>query len=264
MIGEKIKQLRQDKKITQEDLGKAIGVTTSMVGMYETNARKPSLEVLDKIANYFDISTDFLLSRTDNPQQEKIKEYTCNSFLRSLGNLSKNSASILDELNSMTVSEQIESGYDVNTFKENKEKLDDMLSSIQSQILTPVPVLGVIRAGEPIRAEQNIIGFEYLPDNFVKGGEYFGLRVTGDSMTGARINDGDVVIVREQPDVENGEIAVVLVDGENATIKKFYKTDTMVTLMPDSANKSYQPRFIDITKDPVKVLGKVVKVIINI
>lgn len=212
MIGKKIKDLRNKKEITQEELGKIIGVTTSMVGMYETGTRNPSYDVLQKIADYFETTTDYLLGR--------------NEF--------------------MHVAESV-SAYSVNT-----------------NTLHPVPILGVIRAGAPIRAEQNIIGHEYLPEVTIQGGEYFGLRVTGDSMNGSRINEGDVVIVREQPDVENGEIAVVLVDGENATVKKFYKTDTMVTLMPDSLNKEHQPRFIDITKETVKVLGKVVKVIINI
>jgi len=64
MLGKIIKELRKDKGITQEELGKIIGVTTSMVGMYETNARKPSYEVLSKIAEYFDVSTDYLLGKT--------------------------------------------------------------------------------------------------------------------------------------------------------------------------------------------------------
>ncbi|MBE6056893.1 MAG: helix-turn-helix transcriptional regulator [Clostridium sp.] len=62
MLGDKIKKLRKSKNITQEELGKNIGVTTSMVGMYETNARKPSYEVLIKIAEFFSVSTDFLLN----------------------------------------------------------------------------------------------------------------------------------------------------------------------------------------------------------
>ncbi|ENK0839159.1 helix-turn-helix transcriptional regulator [Clostridium botulinum] len=62
MLGDKIKKLRKSKNITQEELGKNIGVTTSMVGMYETNARKPSYEVLIKIAEFFNVSTDFLLN----------------------------------------------------------------------------------------------------------------------------------------------------------------------------------------------------------
>ncbi|EDU35705.1 DNA-binding helix-turn-helix protein [Clostridium sporogenes ATCC 15579] len=62
LLGDKIKKLRKSKNITQEELGKNIGVTTSMVGMYETNARKPSYEVLIKIADFFCVSTDFLLN----------------------------------------------------------------------------------------------------------------------------------------------------------------------------------------------------------
>ena len=62
-IGKRIKKLRFDKEITQEELGKIIGVSTSMVGMYETNARKPSYDVLIKIADYFEVSTDYLLGR---------------------------------------------------------------------------------------------------------------------------------------------------------------------------------------------------------
>ncbi|GAB6171408.1 XRE family transcriptional regulator [Paradesulfitobacterium aromaticivorans] len=65
MIGKIIKDLRAQKDITQETLGKAIGVTTSMIGMYETGARKPSFEVLNKIADYFGVSTDYLLGRND-------------------------------------------------------------------------------------------------------------------------------------------------------------------------------------------------------
>lgn len=66
MLGGKIKDLRKDNSITQEELAKNIGVSTSMVGMYETNARKPSYEVLIKIANYFGVSTDYLLGKTEN------------------------------------------------------------------------------------------------------------------------------------------------------------------------------------------------------
>lgn len=71
MLGKIIKELRKDKGITQEELGKIIGVTTSMVGMYETNARKPSYEVLSKIAEYFNVSTDYLLGKTPFKNEEE-------------------------------------------------------------------------------------------------------------------------------------------------------------------------------------------------
>ena len=130
--------------------------------------------------------------------------------------------------------------------------------------LAAIPILGVIQAGEPIMAYQNVIGYEYLPYDIVKSDRYFGLKVIGDSMNNSRIHDGDIVLVRSQEEVENGEIAVVLVNGENATIKKFFKTDAMITLMPDSSNKEHYPKFFDITKNEVRILGKVIKVIISL
>lgn len=66
MLGKRIKKLRKEKNLTQVELSKIIGVTTSMVGMYETDARKPSYEVLLKIAEYFNVSTDYLLGKEDD------------------------------------------------------------------------------------------------------------------------------------------------------------------------------------------------------
>ncbi len=74
MIGRIIKDLRANKSVTQEELGKAISLTTSMIGMYETEARKPSLEVLKKLADYFNVSTDFLLGRGDFNEGWVIRE----------------------------------------------------------------------------------------------------------------------------------------------------------------------------------------------
>jgi len=71
MIGDKIKDLRTAKKMTQEDLAKIIGVSTSMVGMYETNVRKPSYKVLIKIANYFNVLTDYLLEKSPFKTQKE-------------------------------------------------------------------------------------------------------------------------------------------------------------------------------------------------
>lgn len=137
-------------------------------------------------------------------------------------------------------------------------------SATDAYHLAAIPILGIIQAGEPKLAYQNIIGYEYLPSEMANSGTYFGLRVIGDSMNNSRIFDGDIVIVRCQEDVENGEIAVVLVNGENATVKKFFKSDAIITLMPDSSNRKHQPQFIDPAKTDIKVLGKVIKVIINI
>ena len=122
--------------------------------------------------------------------------------------------------------------------------------------MTRVPILGTIRAGEPIYAAENIEGYELVPADDLRGGEYFFLRVKGDSMIGARIQDGDLVLVRRQEDVDDGDIAVILVGPEEATLKRLYRTDGKWILQP--ANPNYKPLVID--KVDVKIIGKVVRV----
>ena len=79
-------------------------------------------------------------------------------------------------------------------------------------------------------------------------------------MNAMGINDGYLIIVRRQDEVENGEVAVVMVGEEDATVKRFYATGSTVTLMPQSTNPVHQPQIYDLRKTPIKVLGKVVKV----
>lgn len=101
-----------------------------------------------------------------------------------------------------------------------------------------IPVLGSVAAGEPILAEQEYGEYVELGDDGVQVD--FCLRVKGDSMRDARILDGDIVFVRKQPLVQNGEIAVVLIDGE-ATLKRFYRTESGIILQPE--NPAYEPLF---------------------
>ncbi len=126
-----------------------------------------------------------------------------------------------------------------------------------------LPIIGVVRAGEPLYAEQNILGYSSIDAALVPSGECFYLRVKGDSMSLSNIVDGQLIMIRCQKEVENGQIALVLVDGEDATIKKFYKTDSIITLMPHSSNPEYQPTVIDLKKDTFKVIGKVVGTFIS-
>lgn len=124
--------------------------------------------------------------------------------------------------------------------------------------LKRIPILGRIAAGVPIYAEENVEGYTFTDLN--GGYEYFGLRVRGDSMDAAGIKDGYVVIVRKQDVVENGQIAVCLINGEDATLKRFSQQGNIVTLMPQSTNPKYQPFVFDITETSVEILGLVVKV----
>ena len=113
-----------------------------------------------------------------------------------------------------------------------------------------IPLLGRIRAGEPLFAEENLEGYFPFPAEFTSGGEYFILRVEGESMTGTGINDGDYVIVRQQMSVENGEIAALLL-GDEATVKRLYREKDLFRLQPE--NELYKP----ILTPEVVVLGKV-------
>lgn len=122
-----------------------------------------------------------------------------------------------------------------------------------------VPVLGRVAAGYPMEAVENIIDYEEISEEMAKSGEYFALQVKGDSML-PRFTDGDVVIVKKQEDIESGDIAIMLVNGDEATIKKVQKFENGINLIP--SNPAYD--VITYTKKeiinlPVVCLGKVVE-----
>ena len=122
-----------------------------------------------------------------------------------------------------------------------------------------IPVLGFVRAGYPMDAVENIIDYEEISDEMAHSGEFFALQIKGDSME-PRIKENDVVIVRKQSTVDNGDVAVVLVNGDNATVKCFYKTATGIKLI--SSNPQYDPFFYtpqEVDTLPVEVIGKVVE-----
>ena len=129
---------------------------------------------------------------------------------------------------------------------------------IDPQTFHRIPILGRISAGLPLYAEQHIEGYTLTDLN--GGAEYFALRVSGDSMNAARMQDGDLLIVRRQETVENGEVAVVMVGDEDATVKRFYATGSTVTLMPQSTNPEHQPQIYDTEKTRIRIIGRVVKV----
>lgn len=140
---------------------------------------------------------------------------------------------------------------------ENSGDLPKGALPIDLSRLKAIPILGRIPAGTPLYAEENVEGYTYTDLN--GGSEYFALRVRGDSMNAARIQDGDIVIVRRQNTAENGEIAVVLIDGEDATLKRFTRNGDIVTLMPQSTNPENKPFIYDLKNTQVKILGIVIK-----
>lgn len=118
-----------------------------------------------------------------------------------------------------------------------------------------LPLLGYVAAGQPVEALTNVEEIS-VPENFLNGPADYALRVRGDSMIDEHIQDGDYVIVAERGRPHNGEMVIALVDGENATLKKFYREGERIRLQP--ANPQLQPLYF--REDRLKIQGVVVGV----
>ncbi|KEO61379.1 transcriptional repressor LexA [Thioclava indica] len=121
-----------------------------------------------------------------------------------------------------------------------------------------LPVMGRIAAGVPIEAISEVSHHVAVPGTMVSGrGDHYALEVKGDSMIEAGINDGDIVVIRETGTAENGDIVVALVEGHEATLKRFYRRNGMIAL--EAANPAYETRLL--RDDQVKVQGRLVGLI---
>lgn len=122
-----------------------------------------------------------------------------------------------------------------------------------------IPVLGTVAAGIPISAVEDILDYEEVPQSWENQGEFFGLRIKGDSMK-PDINNGDTVIVRQQSTANNGDVVIALVNGDDATCKKFEKLDNGIMLI--SNNSEYSPMYFsneEVVTKPVVIIGRVVE-----
>lgn len=133
---------------------------------------------------------------------------------------------------------------------------DDLISNqvMIDEINRGIPIVGTIAAGTPILAEENIEDY-FVIDNRVNA--EFGLKVKGDSMINANIFDGDIVFIRQQPTLENGEIGAILLDDE-ATLKRFSKKENSVILQAENPSMTDWPRIY--TDGNIRILGKLVGV----
>lgn len=189
-VGDIIKQLRKEKKLTQVELAERLGVAPTAVSAWERNENRPLMDKLTRIAEIFDVP--------------------------------------------------------VSRFFESEE-----FGGIQVSEMTRIPIVGRISCGNGVIAFEEIEGYEPVPKEWISGGDHFFLRASGDSMVGARIHDGDLVLIRKQDTVENGEIAAVLI-GDEAVLKKVYFQNGTIILQ--SANEKYPP----IISPPaeIRIIGK--------
>lgn len=145
-------------------------------------------------------------------------------------------------------------GYDVpmkeNTIESNVFPISDTPKKI--------PIVGKISAGLPILATENIEGYEFAPSSQIKEGfTYFYLRVQGDSMN-LKFNEGDIVLVQKQDTLENDEIGVILVNGFDATVKKYKSENGLVILEPMSTNPENTVQIYNPKDIQIKIIGKVI------
>ncbi len=212
-FNERLKVLRTERDLSQQALANMIKTSKSSINMYERGEREPSLEMLENLADFFNVDLDYLLGKSEHRNK--------NAWLF-------------------------------------EQSLSDVEFTSKSKGVK-IPVLGNVAAGVPLGAVTDILDYEEISEDMAKTGEFFALRIKGDSME-PKISDGDVVIVRQQQHVESGQIAIVLVNGDDATCKKFIKHDTGISLV--SLNPSFPPMFYtadEVEKKPVRIIGRVVE-----
>lgn len=142
---------------------------------------------------------------------------------------------------------------------DKKNKIDSKPKGVK------VPVLGYIKAGIPISAIEEIIDYEEIPETLARKGQFFALTVKGDSMA-PDIKEGDIAILLVQSNVENGEIGAIIFNGDNeATLKRIYKDETGITLIPDNPNNQdgFKPTHYtnkEIEEIPITIAGKLMEI----
>jgi repressor LexA len=210
MLGDKIKDLRKKKGMTQQELADYINVSRSTIGMLEGNKQGTSSDTLVRLAKALETTAEYLLLETEN--ENKISD-------------------ILDlkELNKI---------------------------NIDTAFIT-IPIVGSIRAGYPMLAEDNLQGYiPVMKGNLKTDSIYFGLKVKGDSMN-LEFEEGTILVIEKTPCIENGEIGVVRIDGLEATVKKVVLNSDMITLIPMSTNSMYIPQMYNIRTDDIEIIGRV-------
>lgn len=147
-------------------------------------------------------------------------------------------------------------------FLSKSENSPRSISVYKSQQMVTIPLMGTVAAGQPIEVIQEKETIAIPKNRILEGGNFFALRVAGNSMVDENINDGDIVLVKEQQTAENGQKIVALIDNCEATLKTFYKERNQIRLQP--ANKNYEPIIIKRGEQEIAIQGLVIDVIRNL
>lgn len=188
------------------------------------------------------------------------------TIFRTKENYSLNDIAQAVGVNISTVS-RWENGLVKNISLEKQQLLSDFFGVDVSDYLKYhffKPLLGEVKAGYDLIAYETVEGYEPVSKYEYDRGDYF-LRIKGDSMTGSRIYDGDLILVQKTQDVSSGELAVVLINGDEATVKRVIKKESMLIL--EASNPLYETRYFtskEVESLPVQIIGRVLSVRMNL
>lgn len=276
MFYERYCRLCKDRGKAPSTAAVEMGISKSAVTTWKKLGRTPKIDQLKKVADYFDVSLDYLMDETDDPYDWDADpdarlatvygpqwDYLMEKHYGDASAAWEDWVGFQEDLEK----DARDTRYEEDEETENKNapvvknhESNDWAKKAGVIPYDPTkvaPLLGTVRAGLPMYAEENIE--DYLPIRQTDGARYFWLTVRGDSMNAVGIAEGDQILVREQPEVENGQLAVVLVNGDEATVKYFRREGDLVILTPKSFNPAHQPQVYDLKKIPVRVLGLVVE-----
>ncbi|MCI9094012.1 MAG: helix-turn-helix domain-containing protein [Coprobacillus sp.] len=210
-MGKVIKQLREERRLTQSDLAKTLNVSPSTIGMWENNVRSPNEDTKEAIADYFNVDMNYLYGKT---------------LIR-------------------------------NSYRETEN------NEIYSQLdlsFGKLPLYDDLCCGDGMFNDDNIIEYITVPsDGLNPNLEYFCQRAKGDSMTGAGIIDGDILVFEKTNVIDDGCIGAFCVDENTATCKKIKKGKEFIQLLP--MNSNYDPIIITLDNYNFRIVGKLKKVV---
>ena len=150
-------------------------------------------------------------------------------------------------------------GIEKSALLEDRSLLPAGAIPYQPKPTQPIPIVGTVSCGVPLFAEDNIEGYQETALQDITTGEtYFWLRASGDSMVNVGIHEGDLLLIRQQNDVDRGEIAVVAINGDDATLKRIIKKENAIILQPE--NPAYETKiFIGEEMTAVHIRGRLMK-----
>lgn len=233
----RIKILREEFGLSQAEFANKIGLTQQSISLYEKEERKPSQDVLEALSDFFNVSIDYLLGKSETRSPERIKLSDEDiSFMKGIKKLDEHEKKIIR--NTMDYLMGVNTVYPPsNTFM--------------------CPVYGQISAGQPNWAEECLEGYLPIDPNLmgiINPEECFFLRINGESMN-KLIRNGAYALIRKQDTVENGEVAAVLVNGFDATLKKFTQQGNLIILEPCSDDSGYKTQVYN-EETTIRILGK--------